>query len=1363
MKRFVGVFLALALTLCLLPVPARAASGAWDGSVDISWYDPAKSEYYLSTPAQLAGLAALVNGMADPSAKSVKGDKSYLKSIRYDGVLLVGAGGGNVSDTVYTSNIDFAHKTVYLTRDLDMGGVYNAQTGTWSGPNWTPIGGKFPMKPNEAAGDCLTLDTRFNGVLDGQGHTISHLYCSRYAAKGFPYSMAIGLVGFLGGPSDENSAITGTFTDGWQPAVRNLVVSSGYVYGRRMVGGVVGRVGKTSNGVVIENCANKATVRNTDSKGVGGICGAAWGKGSIRSCYNTGSVSTVYVCPAGGILGTNEGMDVSNCYSTGKIDTNGAQYGRAIGSHDSGTYTVSNCWYLTGSDDDAASNGYYKGTSRKITVSVSGLSAAELKSAAFLEKLNGNGAVFAADAAGKNGGYPVLWFENAASSAKYTVTLAPAEHGKVASSASGSVPLGTTLSLTAEPDAGYTLESFTVNGKKISGGFWAVTGDCAVGAVFKKLLTAAVSIPSYDEFYLSVARTGWKLDPDGRMVWSDGETLSSGDTVLEGNVLTLRTHVYSDAEPADPALEYRDDCSVSVTNASKNSDGTFTVTAAGPVQVSARRSTQKKTWLSLADTSWYTGRAKTYTLTTPAQLAGLAELVNSRGVTFAGVTVLLGNDLTLANPDGTSGERVWTVIGTSLQRSFQGVFDGQGHAILSMAAWREGSYAALFGCCKNALIRDLTVTGTARGEAASSYAAGILAWGSATTLKNCASYAAVTAAGTHAGGLAAYLSDGSRLENCQNYGAVTGQSGVGGLAGVSYSAEDTITGCANFGAVTGAGSGTYGTGGLVGRLAGSLSLSCNYGAVSGTDRYLGGLAGYTTARSRTSVTLCRSAGAVSSSASGAYAGGLVGYAQNLLYGGCEDTSGAAQPLGRNGTVAEKTVAGELPSFKPAAAPAEIAAAPLPASTPAARQNLVQNGRVTASGTYYIPWFYSGAVTVADGLTVTLIGTDSGLNYYENVAIACGKGAILTLENVRLTGSTTLLSLGAGSTLRLSGESRLEGLCDTPEDPCPTVYAAGDLTIEGPGALAVSATVNNAAVLVAPGSRVALASGTLSVTKLDKLGFAGGGFWANGSSVEISGGTLCGYTDSDNVAVLSADDVAVTGGTLRLQAAKSSAAVEGALTLKNCSALLLGHSGNSAKKSLSYAGAAAAPGLKAQSGVAWQKAAFSDVRADSLYWDDVVFAAHKGWLKGVSASAFSPDGTLTRAMFVTALWRLAGRPAASGELPFADVASGSWYRAAVLWAYQKGIASGTSKTAFSPDAAVTVAEAAVFLARYSGGSGEASALPDYASGPQWSLSALSWAYGGGLFDASAAALADAARPASRALLARLLRAYSASRS
>lgn len=271
------------------------------------------------------------------------------------------------------------------------------QDGSWTGPNWTPIGGKFPMKSQEASGDCLTLDTRFNGVLDGQGHTIYNLYCDRCAAKGFPYSMAVGVVGFLGGNADYANGGNGEkteaeFKNGWQPAVRNLVLGSGSIYGRRIVGGIVGRVGETSNGVVIENCGNRADVRNTDSKGVGGICGSAWGAGTIRGCYNTGTISTTYTCPAGGILGTNEGMDVYNCYNAGRIDTNGAQYGRGIGGHDTGSYTVAGCWYLTGCDDDPASNGYYKGTSRKISVSVTAVDQKTLQSDTVIAALNANGA-----------------------------------------------------------------------------------------------------------------------------------------------------------------------------------------------------------------------------------------------------------------------------------------------------------------------------------------------------------------------------------------------------------------------------------------------------------------------------------------------------------------------------------------------------------------------------------------------------------------------------------------------------------------------------------------------------------------------------------------------------------------------------------------------------------------------------------------------------------------------------------------------------------------------------------------------------------------------------------------------------------
>ena len=94
MKKLLPVLLCAAMLLCLLPLEARAAAAAWDGTVDISWYDPAQTEYTIDTPAKLAGLAALVNGMADPAAKAIVGDRSYLVSKKVDNVMLVGAGGG---------------------------------------------------------------------------------------------------------------------------------------------------------------------------------------------------------------------------------------------------------------------------------------------------------------------------------------------------------------------------------------------------------------------------------------------------------------------------------------------------------------------------------------------------------------------------------------------------------------------------------------------------------------------------------------------------------------------------------------------------------------------------------------------------------------------------------------------------------------------------------------------------------------------------------------------------------------------------------------------------------------------------------------------------------------------------------------------------------------------------------------------------------------------------------------------------------------------------------------------------------------------------------------------------------------------
>ena len=368
--------------------------------------------------------------------------------------------------------------------------------------------------------------------------------------------------------------------------MRNLVLGSGWIYARRMVGGIVGRVGETSNGVVIENCGNRADIKNTDSKGIGGIVGSAWGKGTIRSCYNTGSVSTTYTCPAGGILGSNEGMDVYNCYSAGKIDTNGAQYGRGIGGHDTGSYTVAGCWYLSGSNDDPASNGYYMGTSRRITVDVTAADQKTLQSEAILTALNTNGAVFAQDAAGKNGGYPILWFENGQKGTDCQLTQASAANGAFTVSQTGAVRFGTSVSLAAQPAAGYRLAYFTANGSQILGDYYTVTGDTELAAVFQKVKTASVTVPEYGAFYLAAARTGYQLTADG-MEYVEREALHTGDTVLEGNILTLQTHSYADAIPADGALEYREGYQFSVSGAEKNADGTYTVTGSCPVVLRA--------------------------------------------------------------------------------------------------------------------------------------------------------------------------------------------------------------------------------------------------------------------------------------------------------------------------------------------------------------------------------------------------------------------------------------------------------------------------------------------------------------------------------------------------------------------------------------------------------------------------------------------------------------------------------------------------------------------------------------------------------------------------------------------------------
>ena len=116
--------------------------------------------------------------------------------------------------------------------------------------------------------------------------------------------------------------------------------------------------------------------------------------------------------------------------------------------------------------------------------------------------------------------------------------------------------------------------------------------------------------------------------------------------------------------------------------------------------------------------------------------------------------------------------------------------------------------------------------------------------------------------------------------------------------------------------------------------------------------------------------------------------------------------------------------------------------------------------------------------------------------------------------------------------------------------------------------------------------------------------------------------------------------------------------------------------------------------------------FRDVNAvtHSSYYKAILWASQKGITSGTSTTAFSPDQVCTRAQIVTFLYRYAGQPSGYYSNPFKDVGATSEasYYNAVLWAGGKGITTGTSATTFSPYASCNRAEAVTFLYRYTNG-------------------------------------------------------------
>ena len=171
--------------------------------------------------------------------------------------------------------------------------------------------------------------------------------------------------------------------------------------------------------------------------------------------------------------------------------------------------------------------------------------------------------------------------------------------------------------------------------------------------------------------------------------------------------------------------------------------------------------------------------------------------------------------------------------------------------------------------------------------------------------------------------------------------------------------------------------------------------------------------------------------------------------------------------------------------------------------------------------------------------------------------------------------------------------------------------------------------------------------------------------------------------------------------------------------------------------------------------------FVDVNEGDWFYDAVVYAYQNELMDGVGGNRFAPNSETTRAQLVTILYRLEGQPAVSGDLPFTDVETGTWYTNAVLWAAQNGIVNGVTDTTFAPGDEITRQQLVTILYRYAEAKGydvsasaDLSGYPDAGQVQDYAQPAMAWAVAEGIVEGMDGNLNPAGN-ASRAQIATIL--------
>lgn len=172
--------------------------------------------------------------------------------------------------------------------------------------------------------------------------------------------------------------------------------------------------------------------------------------------------------------------------------------------------------------------------------------------------------------------------------------------------------------------------------------------------------------------------------------------------------------------------------------------------------------------------------------------------------------------------------------------------------------------------------------------------------------------------------------------------------------------------------------------------------------------------------------------------------------------------------------------------------------------------------------------------------------------------------------------------------------------------------------------------------------------------------------------------------------------------------------------------------------------------------------FTDVKEGAWYYDTVQYVVNNGLFSGTSDTTFSPDSAMTRAMLVTVLYRLEGKPEVLNENIFTDVKAGAWYENAVKWASKNGITSGYGEGIFGTNDAITREQLTTILYNYAKYKGydidktaDISNYIDADNISSWAKNSFTWACGSELVNGITNTTLEPKSSATRAQVATIL--------